>query len=223
MWCGSRNSTPIEIKNRRSKLYVNWRVKKDGKPLWPRYAAPANNWIITYPQAWKALLLVTDRLSDHHLIYFYDETYYFTLASPSNAETFRLHKSTNTIFVTKQYNSLTFRYFLSSLRHLMRTLSSIFFSKMKFKGKGYYIYKNARNTIAPQFGYFHKIYVYAFNVSVKFLSKTSVLLFGFSKTDVLTVGYDFKSKKKINIFTGRGVRFARQIVYRKTGKVSSYR
>jgi hypothetical protein len=26
-----------------------------------------------------------------------------------------------------------------------------------------------------------------------------------------------------NIFTGRGVRFARQIIYKKTGKVSSYR
>ena len=80
-----------------------------------------------------------------------------------------------------------------------------------------------RNTIAPKFGYYHRIYVYAPNIRVKFLSKTSVLLFGFSKIDVMTVGHDFKSKKPINIFTGRGVRFARQIVYRKTGKVSAYR
>jgi ribosomal protein L6P/L9E len=94
---------------------------------------------------------------------------------------------------------------------------------MKFKGKGYYVYKNFRHTLAPQFGYYHKIYVYAFNVSVKFLSKTSVLLFGLSKNDLLTVGYDFRSKKPMNIFTGRGVRFSRQVVYKKTGKVSSYR
>ena len=94
---------------------------------------------------------------------------------------------------------------------------------MKFKGKGYYVYKNSRHTLAPQFGYYHKIYVYAFNTSAKFLSKTSVLLFGLSKNDLLTVGYDFRSKKPINIFTGRGVRFSRQVVYKKTGKVSSYR
>ena len=99
----------------------------------------------------------------------------------------------------------------------------IFFTKMKFKGKGYYVYKNYRNTIAPKFGYYHRVYVYAFNISVKFLSKTSVLLFGFCKQDIMTVGYNFKSKKPINVFTGRGVRFARQVVYRKTGKVSSYR
>ena len=77
--------------------------------------------------------------------------------------------------------------------------------------------------MAPQFGFFHRVYVYAFNISVKFLSKTSVLLFGFSKYDLMTVGHDFKSRKPINIFTGRGVRFSRQVVYKKTGKVSSYR
>jgi amino acid transporter len=27
----------------------------------------------------------------------------------------------------------------------------------------------------------------------------------------------------INVFTGRGVRFARQVIYKKTGKVSTYR
>ena len=105
----------------------------------------------------------------------------------------------------------------------MQSVSSIFFLKLKFKGKGYYVYKNLRNTIAPQFGYAHRIYVYAFNISVKFLSKTSILLFGLSKSDLLTVGQNFKSKKPINIFTGRGVRFSRQIIYKKTGKVSSYR
>jgi hypothetical protein len=29
--------------------------------------------------------------------------------------------------------------------------------------------------------------------------------------------------RRMNIFTGRGVRFAKQIVYKKTGKVSAYR
>ena len=64
--------------------------------------------------------------------------------------------------------------------------------KLKFKGKGYYIYKNVRNTIAPQFGYSHRLYIYSFFISVKFLSKTSVLLFGFAKNDLLTVGYQIK-------------------------------
>ena len=95
--------------------------------------------------------------------------------------------------------------------------------KLKFKGKGYYIYRNSRNTIAPQFGYSHRVYIYAFFITVKFLSKTSVLLFGFSKSDLLNAGHDIKKARSINLFTGRGVRFNRQILYRKTGKISMHR
>ena len=58
---------------------------------------------------------------------------------------------------------------------------------------------------------------------VKFLSKTTIFLFGLSKKDIFTVGHDFRAVRKINIFTGRGVRFSKQIIYKKVGKVSSYR
>ena len=101
--------------------------------------------------------------------------------------------------------------------------SQVQFIRMKFRGKGYYIYKTTRNTIAPNFGYAHRVYVYAYAVSLKFLSKTSIIMFGFSKKDLLEAGYCFKATRPINVFTGRGVRFSRQTVYRKIGKVSSYR
>jgi len=95
--------------------------------------------------------------------------------------------------------------------------------KIKFKGKGYYMYKNKRNTIAPQFGFAHRVYVYAFNNTVKFLSKTKILIFGLSKIDVNQTGHNLCNVKPINIFTGRGVRFARQVIYKKTGKIGAYR
>jgi hypothetical protein len=34
---------------------------------------------------------------------------------------------------------------------------------------------------------------------------------------------EFKQARPINIFTGKGIRFTKQIIYKKTGKVSSYR
>jgi len=109
------------------------------------------------------------------------------------------------------------------LTNLFYSFSKLFFTKLKFKGKGYYIYKNFRNTITSQFGHSHRIYIYSFFVSVKFLTKTTVFLFGSSKQDILSIGFKVKNSKPINIFTGRGVRFSRQVVYKKTGKVSSYR
>ena len=109
------------------------------------------------------------------------------------------------------------------MNRLFYALSSVIFNKIKFKGKGYYIYKNIRNTVTPQFGHSHRIYFYAYNVSVKFLSKTKVLVYGLSNADVLGVSHKIKRSRPINIFTGRGVRFAKQVIYKKTGKVSSYR
>ena len=85
------------------------------------------------------------------------------------------------------------------------------------------MYKNFRNTIALQFGYSHRLRIYLYNVNAKFLSKTSIILFGINKYDVINSIYDIKQKRPINIFTGKGVRFSKQIIYKKTGKVSSYR
>jgi ribosomal protein L6P/L9E len=106
---------------------------------------------------------------------------------------------------------------------LFESFSKPFFKKLKFKGKGYYIYKNRRNTITPQFGYAHRLYVYSFFTSVRFLSKTSIIVFGLLKKDVSLTSLRIKRMRVINIFTGRGVRFSRQVIYRKVGKVSSYR
>jgi len=123
------------------------------------------------------------------------------------------------LFASTQYIHL----YLKTLQKLLYMFSQVQFIRMKFRGKGYYIYKTLRNTIAPNFGYAHRVYVYAYFVSLKFLSKTSILIFGLLKTDLFKVGDNFKATRPINIFTGRGVRFTRQIIYRKTGKVSSYR
>jgi len=106
---------------------------------------------------------------------------------------------------------------------LLKAFYSPLFLKIKFKGKGYYIYKNKRNTITPQFGYAHRLYLYSYFTSVKFLSKTSIIIFGYQLQDLIQIGLGVKQMRPINIFTGRGVRFSRQIIYKKVGKVSSYR
>lgn len=48
-------------------------------------------------------------------------------------------------------------------------------------------------------------------------------MFGINKDSVLLGARSLRRIKSINIFTGKGIRFSRQLVYRKTGKVSSYR
>lgn len=117
----------------------------------------------------------------------------------------------------------TYQLFINNLDLVFSSFYKPAFRKIKFKGKGYYIYKNFRNTITPQFGYSHRLYLYSHFVSVKFLNKTTIFLFGLLKTDVVRVGHGIRAMRPINIFTGRGVRFSKEIIYRKVGKVSSYR
>jgi ribosomal protein L6P/L9E len=130
---------------------------------------------------------------------------------------------TNALGIVVPFRAHLTHTYVKNLQQTLALLSQVQFIKMRFRGKGYYIYKTLRNTIAPNFGYAHRVYVYAYYVSLKFLSKTSIILFGLTKKDLYSVGYNFRATRPINIFTGRGVRFRRQIVYKKTGKVSTYR
>ncbi len=132
-------------------------------------------------------------------------------------------KNSNSIFFKFSLINLYYSLFWNYFKLLFYSFSKIFFKKLKFKGKGYYIYKNNRNTIALQFGYSHMYYLYSFFTSVKFLTKTTILIFGLNYSEINKISYKLFNIKKINIFTGKGIRFSRQIIYKKTGKVSSYR
>ena len=109
------------------------------------------------------------------------------------------------------------------IKNIWDQFKKIKFKKIKFEGKGYYIYKNLKNTIAPKFGFAHRLYAYNYNLLVKFLSKTKFIIYSYSLTDCILSAERIKLLRPRNIFTGRGVRFSRSIRYRKRGKVSSFR
>lgn len=99
----------------------------------------------------------------------------------------------------------------------------ITFKKLKFRGKGYYIFKNRRNSITFKFGYSHRYYLYNYIVFVRIRSKTSLIFFGINYKDVINCSYQLYYTRTYNIFTGKGIRFNKQIIYKKLGKVSTYR
>lgn len=158
-----------------------------------------------------------------YTVYLYSPSYFFRFAVPINLSNVIVCPNTNVISVSNYKFSTVSYMWATNTNLLLTSLSSFLFKKIRFKGKGYYLYKNLRNTVTPQFGYYHRIYVYSFFNKVKFLSKTKLLIFGFIKQDIACAAHNLKSKRRINIFTGRGVRFAKQVIYKKTGKVSSYR
>jgi hypothetical protein len=195
-----------------------------GKALVRRNITLRTNSSFHIPTDWQ-FTVVRRSLGDskQNNIYIYNDIYFFNISIMQTVETIKYNPSTRIFTFYHTHSPYCYNSFLKIVTELTRRFSCPFFLKIRFKGKGYYIYKNYRNTIAPQFGFAHRVYVYAQAASVKFLSKTKVLVFGLSKRDIMEVGHCLKAVRPINIFTGRGVRFARQVIYRKTGKVSSYR
>ena len=156
-------------------------------------------------------------------VYLYKGLYFLNFTIPPHVCYRMYDKQTSAFYCVHPHTPYLYETYLRMLNELFASLHRPLFLKIRFKGKGYYVYKNSRNTIAPQFGYAHRVYVYAPAVSVRFLSKTKILIFGLSRRDIFETSHSFKATRPINVFTGRGVRFARQLVYRKTGKVSTYR
>lgn len=106
---------------------------------------------------------------------------------------------------------------------LLYSMISFFILKLKFRGKGYYIYKNLRNTIRFRFGFSHRRYRYFSVLHIKFTTKTSILLVSVNRGELWEQGLRIFRTRPINLYTGKGIRFNRQRLNRKLGKVGSYR
>ena len=225
LWYGLKSKTSnFKVVHKRKNLNVNLRTKKLSWKLPRRRTLTLGQSSFSVPDNWLTIVLASNNSYVRNiLVYLYNDLYYFKVALPGPALTWSFDRSTNVFNqkTTHTYNFLSF--YKACLNSLCQSFLSPFFCKLKIQGKGYYIYKNFRNTVTHQLGHSHRTYIYSYFLTVKFLSKKVILLFGLSKRDVFSIGFRIRASKYINIFTGRGVRFSRQIVYKKTGKVSAYR
>jgi ribosomal protein L6P/L9E len=191
-------------------------------PVGSKYHNNRLTFCVYIPPIWD--VVVYKSLKNNFRVFFcFNETYFFRFSFRINLASTHYDVNSSVASISSVYTNNFFRLYFTELTQVFASFHRPFFKKVKFRGKGYYIYKNKRNTITPQFGYSHRLYLYAYFSSVVFLSKTSVFVFGLVREDVISTCFGVKNMRPINIFTGRGVRFARQIIYKKVGKVSSYR
>lgn len=198
----------------------NFKRKKSNSTDWSMKTYKKSNSFIRLPSNWNFIIL---KNAENRIVYSFNNFYYVNIPLPKFKSSCHVNKSTNSIHFYYKFSPYCHYSLLKHINELISLSSRPFFKKITFKGKGYYIYKNSKNTIAPKFGYSHRVYTYSKRNLVKFLSKTKIFVFGLSSKDINLTSFSIKNHKPINIFTGRGVRFAKQIIYRKTGKVSSYR
>ena len=170
------------------------------------------------PDQWEFALI---EVNSRKIIYMLHKTYFFFLPLPLTINCIH-HNSFSRVWVLDSvyFHSFT-RVYWFWVKKIFAIFTNMVFKKLRFRAKGYYIFRSRRNTLAFRFNYAHRVYVYISSVSLKFLSKTSILMFGLNIDDINKKALEVKTLRPINIFTGKGVRFTKQIIYRKTGKVSA--
>jgi hypothetical protein len=169
------------------------------------------------------ITFLLNKATKSYYFYIYSSIYFFKIPITNLKTLPMFDKNSRGLIINLTFINNYTKLYISLLKSFSNVLLKPFFIKVKFKGKGYYLYKSYRNTVTPQFGYSHRLYLYSFFCKVKFLSKTSLICFGLSVTSVKNTSINLVKWRRINIFTGRGVRFSKQIIYKKSGKVSSYR
>jgi hypothetical protein len=220
-WYGLKNQNFIKNFNNKKSIF-KIRLKKSSFLKKTRIGYKLFSNFLYLPTNWHFILLKKKNKNFRYL-YIYSENYFFVLPFLNKFLLLKFDYQLNCFIFNFFFKNNFYFLFWNYFKLIFYSFSKIFFCKLKFKGKGYYIYKNARNTLALQFGYSHLLYLYSFFLNVKFLTKTSVLMFGINIKDIFFLSNTFFKIKPINIFTGKGIRFSKQIVYKKTGKISSYR
>lgn len=218
-----RYSFPKKLKRLKlKKKYNHIKTKRDW--VLPKIFDSSHKWLFIFyiPSMWD-VFFVKHSNNNFVTVMLFSNFYSFKFYFNNTIAKLKYDKNASSIVLWSTFLHNSSAGYITRFREILFSFSRPVFKKVKFKGKGYYLYKNYRNTITPQFGYAHRIYFYSYFASVKFLSKTSVFIFGLVNRDIYTASNGIKVMRPINIFTGRGVRFARQIIYKKVGKVSSYR
>jgi hypothetical protein len=216
---------PISNKKalRNKRIYWNKILKKISFQYKRRVNLTKLKTLIYIPTFWSKTILNPLSNKDYLILYLSSDFYFFKFFFKKDYLKWNLDLNSNTVILKTYFEPFFKNFFLTIFKKLFQSFSYWFYTKLKIKGKGYYVYKNYRNTLTHQLGHSHRRYIYAYYVYMKFLSKTVIYLAGLSKNDLLLIGRTLQKSKYINIFTGRGVRFIKQVIYKKTGKVSSYR
>jgi hypothetical protein len=152
--------------------------------------------------------------SQMFVLYNFSPYYFFQISCSKSWEHIHL-MFVNSIILVYNYISL---YLKTIWSHFFRLL----LFKMQFTGKGYKMVVASRYTITISFGHSHRNYFYFWFVRPYKIAKTRFIFFGLNyfllKQTIQTV----YNSKPLNIFTLRGLRFRRQCIFKKTGKISLY-
>jgi len=151
-------------------------------------------------------------------IYIYGSNFYFLLTLTHDAEYF-FEKYTGFLII-KFYKINTFlELFNVKLNNLLYGWNNFYFKKLKFTGKGYKIVKSVKKkNIKFLFNKAHFTFLAYKKLLIKRIKKTKFILQGANLKKLLKFSILSKNVRSINLYTLRGIRFSRSLIYKKASK-----
>lgn len=141
-----------------------------------------------------------------------NNTKYITLVVNS----IKIYKESQTILVNDNnfVSLLTVDNFLTNYIYVW---DLFFLKKIKFKGKGYKIWKH-KNVLFLIFNHSHITWFISFNILFRKLSKQKFIFMYKNYFYLQKNLFNICNIRPINLFTKRGIRLSKQLVLKKTGK-----
>lgn len=134
-------------------------------------------------------------------------------------------RNTNCISFKKYNFEKKFNFLFKKIQKIIFLFENIFFNKIKFKGKGFRVRFKKKNKILKfTFGHSHINYIFINfkKVKIKKLGKYKYIIKSKNKFILNKLSKDICKIRSINLFTKRGIRLGRQVVFKRKGKKSTY-
>ena len=172
---------------------------------------------LNFPPQFKIISLNLNN-NNNKIFYCYDNKYFYRFS----ADNFYIDKELNSVIIFNKKFKINF-YSINFFKKFIKSLNCYFYIKIKFKGKGYKIkYIKRKKKITFYFGRSHltiikyKKIILKKYLKYKFIIKSNNLEILKKNAKITT------NVKPLNIFTLRGIRQSRSLIYKRKGKKGSY-
>jgi ribosomal protein L6P/L9E len=131
-------------------------------------------------------------------------------------------KTTNTTIKNNKLLKYNYKNKNRKMKLFLTGISYFFIKKIRFTGKGYRIKKSKRGSFKFYFGHSHNTYFFSGGLSARRNKKHRLTMFSNNLKKMNTVAKRLSNIKQINIYTKRGLRCKRQLIFKRLGKKSTY-
>ena len=156
-------------------------------------------------------------------VYLYNKLYFIYLNNLTNKNFYKYDSETNSLSIIKLKPNKNMICMVNFLNQFLKSLNVYFFFKIKFKGKGYRIRFYKKNKIVKfYFGKSHITFFFFKKLILKKISKYKFIIKSPNFFNLKNKALKIVKIKKINVYTLRGLRIARQNIFKRKGKKGSY-